>query len=203
MVPFSRPTDICASESDGVLDWLVWFVNRGSMCTWPKRWLRTAAETTWMPGEWQRWSVEHSVTNNGGTNTGSWYLILWFLNSGVWDCNERVGQERSLGTAPEFPSGSPASGNVEEVYPVGKKQPVTYGRPDPHHKKRWLFVPVLMPLEGVGWHFPLIKRCSLCSVSQWCLPTSSACWCWATIPTYGMKQHNTWSSLANYWQRKG
>lgn len=40
-------------------------------------------------------------------------------------------------------------------------------------------------------------------VVQWCLPMNSACWSWATILTYGMRQHSTWSSPANFWQRKG
>ena len=34
---------------------LLCFITRVSIYTWPRRWLRIAAETTWMPGGWQRW----------------------------------------------------------------------------------------------------------------------------------------------------
>lgn len=52
-------------------------------------------------------------------------------------------------------------------------------------------------------YFMTCDQLPSCSMLQWCLPTSSACWCWATILTYGMRQHSTWSSPANCWQRKG
>lgn len=63
-------------------------------------------------------------------------LNLVFRNSGVRDCDEGAGQERTFSTTPKLPSGSSAGGNVEEVHPVGKKQPAAHRRPDPHHEER-------------------------------------------------------------------
>lgn len=61
-------------------------------------------------------------------------------------------------------------------------------------------------LDTLILYFMKARCCSqllLCSVLQWCLPMSSACWCWATILTYGTRQHSTSNSPANCWQRKG
>lgn len=127
-------------------------MNRESMCTWPKRWLRIEVETTWMLGEWQRWDQRHKyaqtclqslcykLSKSQAVFVNEYILLCGLCNPGVWDCDEGVGQECTFSTAPELPSGSPASGNVEEVHPVGKKQPIAHRRPDPHHKKRWLVV---------------------------------------------------------------
>lgn len=71
---------------------------------------------------------------NTGLSFGKLNPVFWI--SGVRDCDEGAGQERALGTTPELPSGSSAGGNVEEVHPVGKKQPAAHRRPDPHHQER-------------------------------------------------------------------
>lgn len=59
-----------------------------------------------------------------------------FVNTGVWDCDERVRQERTFGSATELSSGGSAGGNVEKVHPVGKKQSAAHRRSDSHHKER-------------------------------------------------------------------
>lgn len=51
---------------------MICFTSRASTCTWLRRWLRIEAETTWMPEEWQRWGLGHSLIR---THTCSCKLI--------------------------------------------------------------------------------------------------------------------------------
>lgn len=45
---------------------------------------------------------------------------------GVRDRDEGSRPERPLSAAPKLPTGSPASGDVEEIHPMGKEQPAAY-----------------------------------------------------------------------------
>lgn len=72
-------------------------------------------------------AVEAKRIHNGWLNRCS---------PGIRDRDEGLGQERPLGASTELPAGGAAGGNVEEVHPVGEKQPTAHGRPDPHHQER-------------------------------------------------------------------
>lgn len=72
-------------------------------------------------------AIEAKLIHNGWLNC---------CPPGIRDRHEGSGQERPLGTSTELPAGGAAGGNVEEVHPVGEKQPTAHRRPDPHHQER-------------------------------------------------------------------